>query len=198
MVFANADIKKITPQRDWLQLIGMLVAFAMASGCLGETYRLPDPPQSPSTTPADRTSPDHTKSESEEKADADTFIDAKKSLLKLYKYLSQKRYDRAKTYLSQQTLAFLSHEQEGRAPTEVLAEGRLLLPNGEKVAFDPVEFFLTENVRNIRDSVEGIDEHETGSRKELFLIDESGNKSQVVMIREGGRWVLHKTALETQ
>jgi hypothetical protein len=154
--------------------------------CGGSQYRLPPPPP-----PAEQS--DATAGPAEEQRNP--YLEARTALLELYESLSKERFEGAEQLLSQQTRDFLAYGSETGDPSTVLSEGRLILPDGRSVAFDPVELLIGGRIESIADSVEGVEEHETRNRRELFVVDPDAETHKVVMIVEGGRWVLHRTSV---
>jgi hypothetical protein len=158
------------------------------SACGETSYRLPPPSQSEqrdvAADPAEQAEQERSR-----------YLEARASLLRLYEMLSENRFEDAEQLLSQQTRDFLAYGSEAGDPSTVLSNGRLILPDGRSVEFDPVELLIGAKIQRITDSLEGVEEHETRSRRELFVVDAEGQSHQVVMISEGGRWVLHRTSV---
>ncbi len=161
----------------------------VAVGCANSPYHLPAPPaqddqRNVAADPAEQAEEDRQR-----------YLQARASLLELYELLSDERFSDAEQLLSQQTRDFLAHGEQTPNAATALSQGRLVLSDGRSVEFEPVEFLLGGDVRQIQDTVEGVEEHETQGRRELFVIDAEGEPHKVVMIREGNQWVLHRTAV---
>lgn len=166
----------------------LLLAIAVtASSCSATLYELPAPPDEPkrvSLVPGE-----------EERKEEELYLEARTQLLELYNLLSTKRFEEAADMMSLETRDFLKTLGKGEPVVDVLALETLTLPSGEVVPFDPVPILIAEDVSQIRDSVPGVEEHETSGRKELFATLPSGKLQKIVMITEGGQWVLHRTRI---
>jgi hypothetical protein len=161
----------------------------LLAGCASSPYQLPAPPPQEEQR--------HVAADPAEQAELErkNYLQARASLLDLYKLLSDGSFDEAESLLSQQTRDFLAYGNQNADAAGALASGTLALPDGRTVEFEPVEFLLGGEVRQIEDTVEGAEEHETPRRRELFVVDADGEPQKVVMILEGGQWVLHRTAI---
>jgi hypothetical protein len=169
----------------------LLAAALVFAGCASNLYELPPPPEKGERSDATLAS-----RAEEEKAQQD-YAAARAALLKAYNLLSTQRYDEAVDLMSQETRAFLTYGTE-KSAAEVLADGALTLPSGERVEFEPSTFFVAADVQKLEDTVEGATENETDRRRELFAISADGSAHRVIMIKQGGSWVLHKTSPGTQ
>ncbi len=168
----------------------LLAAITFSSmGCGATTYDLPPPPP-----PEERKSISLIPGEEERKAE-EVYLEARTQLLELYNLLSTKRYKEAADMMSLETRDFLKKLGGGAPVHEVLALEELKLPSGKVVPFDPVPILIAEDISKLRDSVPGVEEHETGNRKEIFATLPSGKLQKIVMIAEGGQWVLHRTRI---
>ena len=170
----------------WLVLLAIFVQF----GCGASTYELPPPAEEGERKDVELR-------EDDEGPEKNATMAARAEALELYNLLSTKRYDEAAKKLSRETRQFLTHGREGGGAAEVLADGRMKLPNGSTHQFDPVELLMTSNLDRMKNSIEGVEEHETDRRREFFLIDKDGNPEKIVMILQGDGWVLHKTAIDS-
>lgn len=163
-----------------------LLAAVLLAGCASNLYELPPPPEK-----GERGDATLAPRAEEEQAQQD-YTAARASLLKIYNQLSTQRYDEAVQLMSQETRAFLTYGTDATA-ADVLADGALTLPSGERVEFEPSTFFVAPDVQKLEDSIEGAPENETDRRREFFAISADGTARRVVMIKQGGEWVLHKT-----
>jgi len=162
-----------------------------AAGCRGTLYELPSPPP-----PSERHSVSLIPGE-EQRADEKLYLAARASVLELYNLLSTQRYREAAQLMSVETRDFLMHGGKGKSVAEVLGGGKLQMPDGEVVDLDPVPMLLAADVSKLTDTVAGVEEHETQARKEIFAHLPSGKVQRIVMIKERGKWVLHRTRLST-
>lgn len=122
------------------------------------------------------------------------YLAARQTVITLFGLLQQQRYPEAQDLMSQETQAFLRHGSE-KTTSEVLADGKLILASGEVVDIDPVSMLLAQDVSRLTDSVPGIQEQETPARKEVFAILSGDRVQRIVIIKETGRWVLHRTRI---
>jgi hypothetical protein len=169
----------------------LLLAAILVStpACQATLYELPAPPP-----PEARKSVSLVPGEKERKAE-ELYLEARTQILELYNLLSTKRFEEAADLLSLETRDFLKKLGNGAPVHEVLALEELTLPSGKVVPFDPVSILLAEDVSKLQDSVPGVEEQETSSRKEIFATLPSGKLQKIVLIVEGGKWVLHRTRI---
>jgi hypothetical protein len=78
----------------------------------------------------------------------------------------------------------------------VLASGRYIRPDGQVATIDPAAFLLARDLSKMQDSADGVEENETPRRKEIFAMEEAGPR-RIILIKEGDRWVLHRTSFPT-
>ena len=167
-------------------LLIVLIAFAVTA-CASNPYQLPPPP------PEDQWIDDAADPKAEERKREMLYLEARTTILGLFNLLSNQRYEEASKMVSSETRDFLTGGGNLEF-ADVLASGKLELGNGEVVELNPVSTLVAPDLTGMVDSVEGIGENETDSRKELFVPVEGGFQ-RVVMIKEGGAWVLHRTRL---
>lgn len=159
-------------------------------GCADSVYTLPPPPP-----PNKRASVSLVPGEEERRSERD-YLKARAAVLKLNQLLASKRYKEALSWMSQETQDMLRYANPKQDAVSALAEGKLVLPDGRTITMEPGALLLAPDLSNMRDSVEGVEEQETsGRRKELFALQKSGPPRKIVMIKEGGRWVLHRTSI---
>lgn len=165
----------------------LVVLLLTASSACSSIYTLPPPP---SGAPKDvNLTPGADDRESEA-----AYLAARQSIIKLFGLLQQQRYPEADELLSAETRAFLTFNTD-KSVGEVLADGKLTLATGELVEINPVTTLLAEDVSRLVDAVPGLDEQETPSRKEVFAILSNDRAQRIVMIKEAGQWVLHRTRI---
>lgn len=172
-------------KRGLITAVVSVLCFAVPLGCADSTYRLPAPG---SAGAAQSDEPDQ---EHREQRNPD--LEARARLLILYQLLAEERFEETEHLLSQQTREFLAHSGSGDA-SHSLSVGEISLPNGRKYRFEPIEFLIGGEIARIANSADGVEEHETERRREFFVVDPQEQAHRVVMIREGGEWVLHKTS----
>lgn len=164
--------------------LGLLVVVSSACSSI---YTLPPPPsgapQNVNLTPG----ADNRESEA-------AYLQARQSIIKLFGLLQQQRYPEADALLSSETRAFVTFNTE-KSVSETLADGKLTLATGELVDIDPVSTLLAEDISRLVDALPGIEEQETPSRKEVFAILSNDRAQRIVMIKEAGQWVLHRTRI---
>lgn len=161
-----------------------VIAMAGISGCRTSPYHLPAPAQ-----PArDGTGADQVDEAALDRA-------ARASLMKLYELLRAQQYEPAERYLSQETREFLTHITRQADAATALASRKMTLQGQAEITFDPVQLLLGGNIAEVRDAMDGVAQAETPNRRELFVIDPQGKAHRVILIREGGEWVLHKTSV---
>lgn len=162
-------------------------------GCADSLYTLPAPPP-----PDRRASVSLVPGEEERRSERD-YLKARAAVLKLNELLVSKRYKEALSWMSQETQDMLRYAHPKQDAVSALAEGKLVLPDGRALAMEPGPFLLAPDLSNMRDAVDGLEEQETpGRRKELFALQKVGPPRKIVMIKEGGRWVLHRTSIPTK
>lgn len=175
-----------------MKTLPLILTFAClsASACHRVSlYELPPPPpveerKSVSLIPGE-----------EKRDDEARYLEVRAATLELFNLLSTKRYEEATQRLSAETLDFLRTIGGKKNPADVLVAGELHRPDGSKVAFDPVVMLVAEDVSKLSDSVDGLEEHETNERKEIFATLPSGQLQKIVLITERGKWVLHRTRI---
>lgn len=166
----------------------LAVAIIIAS-CASNIYELPPPPEDAEgseTSLAPRV---------EEEASQNENSAARSAVLEAFNLLSTQRYDEAVELMSQETRAFLTHGTDASA-AEVLARGELVLPSGRRVEFEPSTFFVASDVQTLEDDIDGVEQRETDRRREYFAVSADGTPHRVVTIKQGDRWVLHKTSVD--
>lgn len=171
-------------------VISLAMSLGVVAGCGSSAYQLPKPP------PADEQRDVAADPAAQAEQRRARYLEARAALLKLYSALTKERFEEAEQLLSQQTRDFLAYGNETGDPSTALSSGQLVLPDGRKVTFDPVQLLLGGKIQKIADTLEGVEEHETRRRRELFVFDPEGEPHKVVMIVEGGQWVLHRTSID--
>lgn len=169
----------------------LLVALVGANGlgCTSSRYDLPDPPPA-----SERSDVSLIPGDDDRQARRD-YLEARAAALELHNLLATQRFKEASEAMSRETIDFLTHGSGDATVAEVLARGELKLPNGEVVEFDPTSMLLASDLSSLEDTLEGVGENETASRKEIFAILPSGKAQRIVLIKETGRWTLHRTRL---
>ena len=168
------------------RLLPLIVLFV---SCGPNLYTLPNPPErskwkTVSLIPG------------QEQRDAEReYRDVRAQILRLYSLLSSQRFQESAELFSIETQDFLKFGSGEATVAEVLASGKVKLSNGGVVDLDPVSMLLAKDVSKLTDEVDGVKESETKNRKEVFAELEDGSYQRIVMIREGGKWVLHRTRL---
>ncbi len=167
----------------------LIAALLTSSACYRVSlYELPPPP--PQTDQGDVSLiPGE-----EERKDEERYLDARAAVIQVFNLLSTKRYDEAVERMSLETRDFLKGGGK-RSAADVLVDRKMKLPNGEVVEIDPVATLVAEDVSKLSDSVAGMEEHETEARREIFATLPSGRIQKIVMIKEKGQWVLHRTRI---
>ena len=174
-------------------VVGLLVAaVTFASGCGGTMYVLPAPPP-----PGERRSVSLIPG-TEESEDDELLQEARATVRTLHRLLQGQRYVEALDWLSAETRDFLAYGDEEGRPEEALARGALQLPDGQRVEIDPLELLVAPDVSTLEDEVPGVEDQETDRRKVLFAIPPGGEPRQIVVIREGDRWVVHRTGVAAE
>lgn len=169
------------------RLAMLIFASSLLVACV-DVYNLPDPPPE-----SERRSVSLIPGEEERQSERD-YLSARAAIVELNGLLTQQRYVEALDRVSAETRSFIAYGTEKPAP-DVLAAGKLKLPNGELVSFEPVSMLLAEDISKLQDTFPGVEEQETASRKELYAVLPSGKATKIVVIKEGGEWVVHRTRL---
>ena len=165
-------------------------AAALSAGCAG-VYELPPPPpegqrENISLIPGE-----------EERVKEQNYLQARATVLKAYQFLSAKRFKESLGLMSTATQALLKSTSPKKGATNpavsTLSEGKMLLPSGQTLTFDPAAFILAPDISDMKDTLEGQSEQETARRKEIFAVQPDGSARRIVVIKEGGRWVIHRT-----
>ncbi len=167
----------------------LIILLTASFGCRGTLYRLPAPGPA-----AEQRSVSLIPGEEQRKAE-ELYLEARAKILEANNLLSTRRYAEAAALLSLETLDWLQSMGGGAEVAEILASGKLRLRDGKVVDFDPVSTLVAQDVSKLADSVDGVEEHETSGRKEIFATLPSGQLQRIVLILEGGQWVLHRTRL---
>lgn len=169
----------------------LLIVTTLTPSCAQDLYVLPAPP-----APSERRSVSLIPGEEERKREQE-YLQARASILKLYQLLSAKRFDEALNFMSQETRDFLAFvSPRDKNPAVTLVEGRLVLKDGTNLQIEPVSFLLAADLSKLQDEVEGRQEQESARRKEIYAIQRDGKARRIVMILEGGKWVLHRTSIQ--
>ena len=176
-------------------IIVLIAAACIISACSSSNYTLPPPgeqtAEATGTTDADKKPGKQEPKQSQTRA----FLDVRKQARQLYKLLEQQRFREAEAFFSQQTRNFLTMGKTDRTVASTLAEQTIQLPGGDNLEIGPPEqFFLGGDIETIRDSVDGQSDSETDERKVIYVKSAGDGYERVVFIREGGKWVLHKTS----
>lgn len=165
-----------------------IVLAVLAAGCHRVSiYELPPPPpeeerRDVSLIPGE-----------ESRREEQRYLEARAAAIEIYNLLSTRRYEEAVSRMSAETRDFL--RGTGKKPAaEVLAAGKLTLPDGTTTTFDPTTL-VAADVSKLSDAISGLEEQETAQRKELFATLPSGEIQKIVLITERGQWVLHRTRL---
>ncbi|QED25975.1 hypothetical protein FRD01_01605 [Microvenator marinus] len=167
-----------------LRFSSVFWGLALASSGCAARYELPPPPPE-----SERVSVQTAEQDDSQEA----YLEARQAIVQLFSLLQQQRYEEASGLLSQETKSFLTLNSESSVQ-DVLAAGKITTENG-LVDFDPVLTLLAPNLTQLVDSVDGEEESETATRKEIFAIHDSG-ATKIVVIKESGKWVLHRTRLD--
>lgn len=176
-------------KNTWMNLLFLVVSTSASVACHRVSlYELPPPPPEQmqgdvSLVPGE-----------DQRRDEQRYLEARAAAIQIYNLLTTKRYQEVVPLLSAETRDFL---RGGGDPSvvEVLTTGERPGPDGQPTTFDPVATLIAEDVSTMSDSVEGMEEHETDDRREIFATLPSGKIQKIVMIRERGQWVLHRTRI---
>lgn len=156
-------------------------------------YVLPDPPPV-----QERRSVSLIPGEDERLRERD-YLQARAAVLKAYQLLSSKRYKASLDLMSQETrdfLKFASPTKDAQSPEIVtLSQGKFVLQNGRTISFDPPAWLLAKDVSKLKDTIKGQKEQETSRRKEIYAVQPDGKWRKIVVIKEAGTWVIHRTSI---
>lgn len=171
----------------WTVVLALLVG-----GCGSSLYHLPPP-----TVAADR---EVGKDEGGEPAPSDAELDqqARAALLELYALVKSAQFEDAERYLSQETREFLSAVSATNDPSAALSSAEFKLGDGRTVQVDPVRLLFGGNIVSVQDALKEPDAGETPNRRVLHSVDPQGASHRIIMIFEGGQWVLHKTSIDAE
>ncbi|MEM1347968.1 MAG: hypothetical protein AAGI01_05370 [Myxococcota bacterium] len=182
-------------QTPRLTALCTLLTLSLTACASRNLYELPAPPPEAERTEVSLVPGEDARNRERE------YIQARAAILRLYQLLSAKRYKESLELMSQETrdmLAFVSPTNE-RDAASTLIEGRMQFRDGQQRSFDPVTTLLADDITSLTDTVEGVEEQETSRRKEIFAEQGEGKDPQrIVMIKEGGKWVLHRTSVDTK
>ena len=174
-------------------LLLFLAAPALPACSSRSLYELPPPPPE-----KERKTISLIPGEEARQAERD-YLQARSAVIQLNAYLRSKRFEESLGLMSQETqamLEFLSPSPKAKQPAlATLIEGKINV-RGQLRDVDPAAMLLASDLTQIKDSVDGKEEQETQRRKELFALQPDGSIRKIVMIKEGGQWVLHKTNLD--
>lgn len=166
---------------SFLSVVCLVVTWTLVAGCGGRDWYLP-PPDGSAAVPVSRAQP-------MDAAEQARVIEARRTVLALQSAIVAQQWADAYALLSNETRMLLDSVSDGRGE-EALATGRIRCGD-TWCQVDPLQLFLLPDVQQIVDHVDGEEEHETARRRELFLIDRTGNHRKVVVIREGDQWLVH-------
>ncbi len=166
--------------------VSIIILFT--SSCGAGLYDLPDPKPKAEWKKVNLTP------SAEELSDEKLYQGARLKILEIYGLLNDQNFEAVNENLSAETQDFLKFGTQGSV-AEVLSNEKLNLANGTLVTFKPVSILLAEDVTRLTDSVDGIEENETPTRKEIFAEQSDGRFKRIVMIRQGDSWVLHRTRI---
>lgn len=176
-----------------------LLLFVVAAGtslaaCGRRTlYELPPPP------PAEERRDVSLIPGEEERQSEQAYVEARAAIIELNGLLKTRRYEEAMGLMSQETqtmLAYLSPQPESDRPAlATLTEGAILV-SGQRREIEPAAMLLAPDLGRLQDAIEGQREQETRLRKEIFALQPDGSARKIVVIKEGGRWVLHRTSIK--
>lgn len=179
------------------RLKALVLVLLLWSGCASSSlYELPPPPpeqerQDVSLIPGE-----------DERARERDYLEARATVLKVYQYLNAKRYKEALGLLSEETVDFLSYvspkKSTPQAAEETLAQGKIILNDGQVIPIDPAALLVARDISKLEDSLAGQKESETSRRKEIFAIQADGKAQRIIVIKEAGQWVIHKTSISMQ
>ena len=180
-----------------MQVTGSLLlslAVLFSSSCASRSlYEIPPPPPE-----SERKTISLIPGEEARQAERD-YLQARSAVIQLNAYLRSKRYEESLSLMSQETqamLEFLSPSPAAKKPAlATLIEGKIKV-RGKIREVDPAAMLLAGDLTQIKDAVDGQEEQETQRRKELFAMQPDGSIRKIVMIKEGGQWVLHRTKLD--
>lgn len=161
--------------------------FSLAVSACSNLYTLPEPHQGASKEV------NLTPGADDRQGEAD-YLAARQVIIKLYGLLQQQRYVEAMEHMSSETRDFITYGTD-KSVAEVFADGHLTLADGTSVDIDPVTSILAADVSRLVDSIPGREEQETPARKEIFAILPNDMVQHIVMIKEKGQWVLHRTRI---
>lgn len=179
------SVEKKTMKKFFWGVLGAIMF--LFSGCQDNLYVLPDPPPE-----QDRRSVSLVPGE-EDRLKEQHYVSARASVLKLYKLLSAKRFEESLLLMSQETRDFLAFvSPKDKNPAMTLIQGQMVLKDGKSITMDPVAFLLATDLSKLQDAVDGMSEQESLRRKEIFAVQPDGEAKKIVVILEGGRWVLHR------
>lgn len=176
-------------------IVGFLCGLGLfAASCASSTYYLPPPPDQQKSAKKSDAGPKSNAERAPEELDAQ----AREALMELYELLEHERFEEAEDYLSQETREFLSHAGAEEDASETLSSGQIQLAGRSPIKISPVKLLIGGNIESVRDAMEGVSENQTPNRRELFVLDPAGDTHRVIMIFEGGKWVLHKTSIQPE
>ena len=175
------------PPTHLITLIALSLALMTTSACGLGLYELPDP------TPESEWASISLDPAEEERQAQRRYIAARQAALELYQALNEEDWESAWAMMSSETQDFLKFGSPNKDGKETLSSGRLVLPDGTPVEFDPVDLFMIKDMRRLEDEHQGSAEAETEGRKELFAHSSDGRVNKVILIYEIGRWRVHRT-----
>lgn len=173
--------------------VSLLLASALfLGGCGSSLYHLPPP-----TTAEDRNA---AADQAAKPAPSAEELDkqARASLLALYALVQKAQFEDAERYLSQETREFLSAASDVNDPSAALAGGEFKLRDGRSVQVDAVKLLFGGNIVSVQDALKEPDTGETANRRVLHSLDPQGESHRIIMIFEGGQWVLHMTSIDAE
>lgn len=180
---------------SFVRFTAAVAVLVLCSGCATRLYELPPPPPE-----NEKRSVSLIPGEEERKREQD-YKDARAALIDLNGLLATKRYEEALEKMSQETrtmLEFVSPDKDAKRPAvETLATGKFVI-DGETWQLEPATALIAEDLSQLSDSVEGVVEQESNRRKEIFAAVPDGGYKKIVMLKEGGVWVLHRTKIEVE
>ncbi len=175
-------------QKKFVKLAVLFVIFAIF-GCT-RMYTLPDAPPR-----AEWQSTEQKPQETQEDI-VRRFLDSKRAAIQCYAALADGDWERAMSFMSAQTRAFLENHSNGNGAASVFETNTIYSDDGEELAFDPVGDVFIRDLTDIRDDFAGRQDDESQTRKVLYAVSTSGKARELVFILEDDKWRLDSPNLQ--
>ena len=172
-------------QKKYICYAAFFVVLAGA-GCT-RMYSLPDAPPR-----AEWQSAEQKPQESQEDI-VRRFLDAKRAAIQCYAALADGDWERALSYMTEDSRAFFERSSGGDGAHAVFESKTLHTDSGEELAFDPVGDVFIRDLTDILNDFASRQDDESQTRNILYAVNASGQARELTLVLEDDKWRLDCT-----